>query len=86
MDPYKVLKHSLVTEKSMDMVEKGNKIVFVVSKKANKNQIKEAVESLYKVKVIDVNTVNAINGQKKAFVQLHPESHAEDIISKMGVM
>lgn len=86
MDPYKVLKYSLVTEKSMDKVDKENKVVFVVDKKANKNQIKAAIEALYKVKVEDVNTVNTVDGNKKAFIKLHPESHAEDIISKMGVM
>jgi ribosomal protein uL23 len=86
MDPYKVLKYSLITEKSMDKVDKENKAVFIVDRKANKNQIKEAVEKLYKVKVTEVNTTVTLKGDKKAFVQLHPESSAEDIISKAGVM
>ncbi len=47
----------LVTEKATALSEKGNRCSFRVSPDANKNQIKHLVESLYGVKVIEVNTM-----------------------------
>jgi ribosomal protein uL23 len=86
MNPYQVLKNALMTEKSMDLSDRENKLIFVVDKRVNKNTIREAVEKLYGVKVLSVNTQTTAKGQKKAFVQLAPESSAEEIISKTGVM
>lgn len=47
----------IITEKSMGMMEE-NKYTFKVSKKANKVDIKKAVEEIFKVKVVDVKTMN----------------------------
>jgi len=74
-----------VTEKSMGVVEKENKLVFVVSKRANKKIIKQAVEKLYEVKVESVNTLITPKGQKKAYVKLAPEYKAEEIATRMGI-
>lgn len=54
-DPHDVLIKPLVTEKSMLLMEE-NKYCFMVDKKANKIEIKHAVESLFKVKVLNVTT------------------------------
>lgn len=86
MDPYKILLYPLVTEKTMDQTDKENKLAFVVSRNANKNEIKEAVEKMYKVKVSKVNTVITHKGVKKALIQLKPEFSTEDILSKSGVV
>jgi large subunit ribosomal protein L23 len=48
----------VVTEKMTDLGEKLNRYAFVVHKKANKVQIKKAVEDLYGVEVVSVNTMN----------------------------
>ena len=53
-----------ITEKSMGMIEKENKLVFIVSRKANKKIIKQAVEKLYEVKVESVYTLITPMGQK----------------------
>ena len=55
----------IVTEKLTDQGEKLNRYGFVVDRKANKLQIKDAVEKLYGVSVADVNTVN-YNGKRKS--------------------
>lgn len=47
----------LSTEKMTQLGEKYNKYGFIVNKKANKLQIKDAVEKLYNVKVLSVNTM-----------------------------
>lgn len=46
-----------LTEKSTQLREKSNQVVFEVVRTANKTQIKDAVESLFGVKVIGVNTM-----------------------------
>ena len=51
-----VLKAPLITEKTAAQTEKYNRYGFRVDTKATKNQIKEAVEKLYDVKVEKVNT------------------------------
>ena len=47
-----------ITEKTARIAENGNKIVFKVRNDANKVQIKQAVEKIWNVKVIRVNTIN----------------------------
>jgi len=48
----------IVTEKMTDLSEKFNRFAFVVSKGANKIEIKKAIEEMYEVSVKDVNTMN----------------------------
>lgn len=54
---YEVLKRPMSTEKSNINAE-SNKYTFEVDSRANKNQIKEAVEKAFKVKVLAVNVMN----------------------------
>lgn len=85
LDSYKIIKYPLTTEKSVRLMEKENKITFIVDKKASKLEIKSAVEDLFKVKVVKVNTL--INmGEKKAYVKLSKESKALDIATQLGLM
>ena len=58
MDPYKIIFHPFVTEKTMNFMEKNNALEFVVKRDANKPQIKEAVEKLFNVEVLNVKTAN----------------------------
>ena len=55
---YQILKRPLITEKSNLGKEQYNKICFEVSRKANKIEIKQAVEQIFKVNVLDVTTVS----------------------------
>ena len=58
MNIYDIIKKPILnTEKARDLMN-TNEYVFVVDKKANKLQIKEAVEKLFSVKVVSVNTLN----------------------------
>ena len=63
-DPYQIIKGPLVTEKSTTLRGEENKYTFYVSLRASKTEIKRAVEELFKVKVIKVNTSN-LKGKKK---------------------
>ncbi len=86
MDPYNVILHPIITEVSSRILEAENKIVFAVSLKASREDIKRAVEELYEVKVEKVNTVITSKGLKKAFVKLHPDYKAVDVAIKLGVL
>ncbi|HIJ98586.1 TPA: 50S ribosomal protein L23 [archaeon] len=86
MNPHDVVLYPLLTEKSMDCVDKNNEIVFIVSIKANKNQIQQAVEKLYAVEVQSVNTSIDRKGRKRAYVKLTKGFQAIDIMTKMGVI
>ena len=60
-----VIKAPIITEKSSDLAQNNNTIVFSVDVKANKTQIKQAVEKLFNVKVEKVNTVNVKPKKKR---------------------
>jgi len=55
---YSILEKPLVTEKSTMMQEQGNRVMFRVRRSANKLQIKDAVQNIFNVTVLDVNTIN----------------------------
>ena len=54
---YEIIKRPILTEKTTIQKEEANKITFEVDRKANKIEIKQAVEKIFKVKVADVNTM-----------------------------
>jgi large subunit ribosomal protein L23 len=58
MTPEQVIKRPIIlTEKSRVLQEGGNQVVFEVDRRANKIEIRNAVQSLFKVTVTDVNTL-----------------------------
>lgn len=58
MNPYEIIKGAHLTEKSTLLGEKHNQYVFKVDPRANKIQIRKAIEEIFKVKVIAVRTLN----------------------------
>ena len=85
-----VIKAPIITEKSATLSENGNVITLSVDPKANKTQIKQAVEKIFDVKVEKVNTINVkqktkrvgrytglTNRKKKAIVKLKEGSSIE---------
>ena len=86
MDEYNIIKNPLSTEKSIRLMEAENKLIFVVNKKATKKEIKKAVEQMFKVGVVDVNTFTSPEGEKRAYVRFSPKNPAIDIATRMGLM
>jgi len=64
-EPFDLIQNASLTEKATLMSEKQNKYVFRVSPRANKIQIKHAIEKLFQKKVIDVNTCNYAGKKKR---------------------
>jgi len=90
VDDYNVIIRPLVTEQGMHFANVKGAYSFEVNKKANKAQIKNAVERLYNVKVQKVRTANhkgkhrrkgrtlgVTASWKKAVVFLEPEFHID---------
>lgn len=63
---YDVIKKPFFTEKGMDLKEKENKVLLEVNIKANKHEIREAMEEIFKVKVEKVATVR-VRGKMKRY-------------------
>lgn len=64
-----IIETILLTEKASILSEKENKYVFRVSPKANKLQIRQAVQELLNVKVTGVNTMNCLGKRKRQRTQ-----------------
>jgi large subunit ribosomal protein L23 len=84
MDPYKIIFHPFVTEKTMNFMENNNALEFVVKRDATKKQIKESIERMFEVKVKNVNTRITKKG-KHAIVKFMPDYKAEDIGMRIGI-
>ena len=57
-EPHDIIQRASLTEKATLLGDKQNKYVFRVSRRANKIQIRQAVQELFNVKVLRVNTAN----------------------------
>jgi large subunit ribosomal protein L23 len=64
-EAHDIIQRASLTEKSSMLSEKQNKYVFRVSPRANKIQIKRAVEQLFQKKVVSVNTSNYAGKKKR---------------------
>jgi large subunit ribosomal protein L23 len=82
--PYDVLFHPYVTEKTMFQMEDYNKLEFVVRREATKEEIKEAFEELFEVTVESVNTKITRQG-KRAVIKLTSDYSAEDVGMRIGI-
>ncbi len=86
MDPYKIIRYPLSTEKSIRLMESGNELVFVVSKGASKLEIKKSIEEMFNVSVDNVKTFNTSKGEKRAYIKFNEKNPAIDIATKLGLM
>ena len=90
MDIYHVIKKPLITEKANLLKEGGNQICLQVDRRANKVEIRRAVETLFKTEVVEVKTLNVMGKSrrmgrtigrrsdwKKAIVRLAPGKRIE---------
>jgi large subunit ribosomal protein L23 len=89
-DIYSVVVRPLVTEKGTYQAQTLRAYAFQVNAEANKSQIKQAIEQIYNVRVLEVRTANrkgkrrrigykmgTTSHWKKAVVVLHPDYHID---------
>jgi large subunit ribosomal protein L23 len=75
MNDHDIIQTASLTEKSTLMSEKQNKYVFRVNPRANKIQIKQAVQRLFQKQVVDVNTCNYAGKEKRVRGPVGRRSH-----------
>ncbi len=87
MNVYEVLKRPIMGEKADHLQDEYNQYVFEVDKRANKRMVKEAIEKVFEVHVVDVRVINMPSkrkrygrrisvrkpGWKKAIITLEPD-------------
>lgn len=86
MNPDEVILAIVRTQDAISLIERENKLTFIVRLEATKADVKRAVEALYGVKVERVNTLITPRGEKKAYVKLKPEYRASDLAVRLGVI
>jgi len=90
MEIHQIVKRAIITEKSTILKDAANQYIFEVDARANRIEVGQAVEKLFKVNVLDVRVINVLGkkkrmgrvvGQKrswkKAIVTLAPGSRIE---------
>ncbi len=64
-DPRDIIREPVVSEKSYDQVEDLNTYTFIVDPRTNKTEIKQAIQTIFGVKVVRVNTINRKGKRKR---------------------
>ena len=65
MDPHQIIIRPVISEKSYNLIESEGQYTFHVDRRANKNQIKHAIESAFDVQVQKVNTAHVKSKPKR---------------------
>jgi large subunit ribosomal protein L23 len=78
-----IIKAPIITEKSSDLAQNKNTITFSVDTKANKTQIKQAIEKIFNVKVESVNTINVKPRKKRVGRHVGMTSRVKKAIVKL---
>lgn len=74
-----------VTEKTFNVIEKENKLTFIVSERSTKREIIEALRLVYEAEAIEVNTARTIQG-KKAVIKFRADGGARELATRLGLV
>ena len=74
-----------VTEKTFNIIEKENKLTFIVSEKSTKREIIDAMRLVYEANASEVNTAKTIQG-KKAIIKFKSEGGARELATRLGLV
>lgn len=80
-----ILIEPYVTEKTFNIIEKENKLSFIVHSKATKKQIIESMKVIYESDISGVNTFNTIRG-KKAIMKFRNTDGARNLATNLGLV
>jgi len=62
---YKIIRRPIITEKGTSLKDMNNQLLFEVDQKANKSEIKKAIEKVFRVTVLSVRTQNRLGKRKR---------------------
>jgi large subunit ribosomal protein L23 len=84
-DPRDVILKPVVSEKSYDLIQDDNTYTFIVDKRTNKTEIKQAVEAIFDVRVVNVNTMNRKGKQKRTGWVVGQRSNVKRAMVKLAI-
>jgi len=84
-DLLSVILRPYITEKTFNLIEKENKLTFIVSDNASKKDVAEAIKTMYEGNVKEVNIFRTIQG-KKAIVKFTKNDEAQELATKLGLV
>ncbi len=84
MDIYQVIKEPHITEKANIQKNETNQVTFNVHRGANKIEIKQAVETLLKTKVLDVRTMNVQGKRRRMGKTMGRRSHWKKAVVRLA--
>jgi large subunit ribosomal protein L23 len=82
---HSIILRPYITEKTFNLIEKENKLTFIVSDGASKKDVNEAIRTMYEGNVKEVNIFRSIRG-KKAIVKFTKDDEARQLATKLGLI
>jgi large subunit ribosomal protein L23 len=83
-NPRDIILQPVVSEKSYDLIEAVNTYTFEVHPRTNKTEIRQAVETIFGVKVVAVNTVNRKGKRKRTGYKVGTRSDSKRALVKLA--
>ncbi len=84
-DPRDVVLSPVVSEKSYDLIQDNNTYTFIVDKRSNKTEIKQAVQRIFNVRVVSVNTIRRKGKQKRTGWVVGSRAETKRALIKLAV-
>lgn len=82
---HSIILRPYITEKTFNLIEKENKLTFIVTDKASKKDVSEAIKTMYESDVKEVNIFRTIQG-KKAIIRFTKDDEARQLATKLGLV
>lgn len=82
---HSIILRPYITEKTFNLMEKENKLTFIVAESASKKDVSEAIKTMYEGNVKEVNIFRTIRG-KKAIVKFTKDDEARQLATKLGLI
>ena len=82
---HSIILRPYITEKTFNLIEKENKLTFIVADSASKKDVNEAIKTMYEGNVKEVNIFRTIQG-KKAIVKFAKDDEARQLATKLGLV
>lgn len=84
-DVVAVVKHPYITEKTFNMIERENKLTFIVRDDSKKDDIREAMKTLYETEADKIYVSRGLHG-KKAIIKFKKPEAARDLATRLGLV
>lgn len=82
---HSIILRPYITEKTFNLIERENKLTFIVADSASKKDVNEAIKAMYESNVKEVNIFRTIQG-KKAIVRFTKDDEARQLATKLGLV